>query len=121
MAINKTISSTFTIVCVIALFLLTTSVARIANAANGIDPTRPLVGSKIATNTFVANKALILESIFHGSHGGNTHIVVISGKTMQVNDMIGDFRLVAVNDGSVVLRSSEKKLKLHIFSPQIIK
>jgi hypothetical protein len=85
----------------------------------GLDPTRPLSGSKNANSEIRNSKNLILESIFHGSHGEKTHVVVINGKTMKVNDTIGEYRLVAVNDESVVLRSPEKRLKLHVFSSVI--
>jgi len=81
----------------------------------GLDPTKPLFGSKQASIVKIGNK-LILEGIFHGSHGGNTHTAIINGKALKVNDTIGEYRLVAVNDDSVVLRSSEKRLKLSVFT-----
>ena len=86
----------------------------------GLDPTKPLFGSKQAQIVKVG-KNLVLEGIFHGSHGGNTHTVIINGKALKVNDVIGEYRLVAVNDDSVVLRSSEKRLKLFVFSGVIKK
>jgi hypothetical protein len=100
----------------ISLCLVTIS----ASAADrGLDPTRPLWGSKSANTVIKNQKNLILESIFHGSHGEKTHVVVINGRTMKVNDTIGEYRLVAVNDESVVLRSTEKRLKLYVFTSVI--
>ena len=82
---------------------------------NGLDPTKPLFGAKQGQMVKVCNN-LILTGIFHGSHGGNTHTVIINGQSLKVNDSIGEYRLVAVNDDSVILRSSEKRLKLFVFS-----
>jgi|TARA_B110000908_G_C9967741_1_gene319768 hypothetical protein len=81
----------------------------------GVDPTKPLFGSKQSKVVKVA-KNLVLQSIFHGSYGEKTHTAIINGMVLQVNDYIGEYRLVAVNDDSVVLRSSDKRLKLSIFS-----
>lgn len=109
-----------------AFVLLLVSFSAASNAAdhakgNGLDPTRPLFGSKTATNILRTNKKLVLESIFHGSYGYDPHTAVINGKPMKVNDTIGEYRLVKVNDESVILLSSEKRLKLYIFSQKIIK
>ena len=83
--------------------------------SKGLDPTKPLFGSKQSSTVKIVNK-LVLEGIFHSSHGGKTHTAIINGKALKVNDTIGEYRLVAVNDDSVVLRSSEKRLKLSVFS-----
>lgn len=84
------------------------------------DPTKPFtVGSGAVSGAEKqADKSLVLESIIHGPE---VHTAVINGKPMQVGDSIGEFRLVAVNDKSVVLRSEEESKKLHIFSSAVIK
>ena len=104
----KKISITF-ITLILGLGMIFISVA-----SQGLDPTKPLTGA----STYLSydekiKKHLVLESIFHGN---KVHTVVINGKTMVVNDYIGEYRLVAVNDDSVVLRSSEERLKLYVFS-----
>lgn len=88
----------------------------LALASQGLDPTRPLTGVTASlSDSEEIKKQLILESIFHGN---NIHTVVINGQTMQVNDYIGEYRLVAVNDDSVVLRSTAERLKLYVFKKQ---
>lgn len=90
------------------------------SVSQNLDPTKPLAGSQQEINIQLS-KNLTLEGIFHGSQGGETHTVIINGQTLKVNDMVGEYKLVAVNDDSVILRSSEKRLKLNVFSSSIIK
>ena len=113
-----TITNKYRVNCSVLKLALTLilCVPSYVNANNkGLDPTKPLFGGESAQIMNVGEK-LILEGIFHGSHGGNTHTVIINGQSLKVNDTIGEYRLVAVNDDSVVLRSSDKRLKLAIFS-----
>jgi len=102
------------------LFTVTLSSYGSPQNSKNLDPTKPLFGSKQANIVKVGNK-LVLEGIFHGSHGGNTHTAIINGKALKVNDTIGEYRLVAVNDDSVVLRSTEKRLKLSVFTTVVKK
>jgi hypothetical protein len=99
---------------IVLLFAVMPSYGASSNL-KGLDPTKPLLGS---TKSMVVKMTdnIVLEGIFHGSHGEQTHTAVINGKALKVNDYIGDYRLVAVNDNNVVLRSSEKRLKLSLFS-----
>ncbi len=85
--------------------------------AQSADPTRPFTyqGNKAGENS---PEKLVLESIIHGDQ---IHTVIISGKQMQVGDSIGEHRLVAVNDDSVVLRTATERLKLYVFSGVIVK
>lgn len=85
--------------------------------AQNVDPTKPFSGVT-STASGEQKKALVLESIIHGD---GIHTVVINGKKLQVGDTIGEHRLVAVNDASVVLRSDTERLKLHVFSSVIVK
>mgnify|MGYP000100189656 FL=1 len=94
--------------------LLFNSFNAVANN-NGVDPTKPLSGSK-QSKAVNLGKKLVLESIFHGSNGGSMRTAIINGKPLKVNDTIGEYTLVAVNDNNVVLRSSEKRVKLSIFA-----
>jgi len=107
------------IVSTFLLFAVLPSQGATANS-KGLDPTKPLFGSK-QSQVVKLGQNLVLEGIFHGSHGAKTHTAVINGKALKVNDRIGEYRLVAVNDNSVVLRSSEKRLKLSIFSSVVKK
>ena len=78
----------------------------ISGASQGLDPTKPLTGaSAYLSDDEKIKRHLVLEGIFHGK---KVHTVVINGKTMIVNDYIGEYRLVAVNDDSVVLRSTDE-------------
>ncbi len=107
------------IVSTLLMLVVLPSYGATANST-GLDPTKPLFGSKQSRAVKLGNN-LVLEGIFHGSHGAKTHTAVINGKTLKVNDYIGEYRLVAVNDGSVVLRSSGKRLKLSVFSSVVKK
>lgn len=84
------------------------------------DPTKPFGtrGNSNVGGVTVENKKLILESIIHGD---GVHTVVINGELLKVGQYIGEFKLVAVNDKSVVLRSEEERKKLFIFSELIVK
>lgn len=89
--------------------------------AQNVDPTKPLsgVGLSSMTKTDKANKAeLVLESIVHGYE---VHTAVINGQVLKVGDFIRQYKLVAVNNTSVVLRSAEKRLKLSVFSGVVVK
>ena len=103
-----------TIVSTLLVCFALVSQAALADT-KGLDPTKPLFGSK-QSQAVKVGKNLVLEGIFHGSHGAKTHTAVINGQSLKVNDYIGEYRLVAVNDDSVVLRSSEKRLKLSVFT-----
>ncbi len=85
----------------------------------GVDPTKPFGVSVNAAGLQVTKKGpLILESIIHGD---KIHTVVINGQVMQVGDTIGEHRLVAVNDDSVVLRTPTERVKLSVFSGVVVK
>ena len=77
------------------------------------DPTKPFSGGKTIFGQTVKSKPLVLQSIIHGH---NTHTVIINDQLMKVGDTIGEYRLIAVNDKSVLLRSAEESKKLYIFS-----
>ncbi len=97
--------------------LLTSLMSRAQNA----DPTRPLSGSgfsSINKAEEAAKSELILESIVHGY---KVHTAVINGQVLKVGDFIRQYKLVAVNNTSVVLRSAEKRLKLSVFSGVVVK
>ena len=90
-------------------------------SAQNNDPTKPLSASGFSsiTKAQAATKAeLILESIVHGVE---VHTAVINGQVLKVGDFILQYKLVAVNNTSVVLRSAEKSLKLSVFSGVVVK
>lgn len=94
-----------------------TMVLATANSyAAKVDPTGPF-GHSGSLSQVAAEKKLVLESIIHGN---GIHTVVISGKVMKTNDTIGEYRLTAVNDKSVILRSDTQRLKLHIFKENVV-
>lgn len=86
-----------------------------AYSAN-VDPTGPF-GHSGSSSQMATEKKLILESIIHGD---GIHTVVINGKIMKPNDTIGAYKLTAVNDKSVVLRSDTQRLKLYVFQDNIV-
>ena len=89
-----------------------------ANAvAKNIDPTGPF-GHKISSPAMITEKVLVLEAIIHGS---GIHTAVINGKVLKMFDTIGGFKITAVNDQSVILRSDTQRLKLYIFKNNIVK
>jgi len=81
-----------------------------------VDPTGPF-GHRGSSLQMATEKKLVLESIIHGD---GIHTVVINGKVMKLNDTIGGYRLTAVNDKSVVLRSDTQRIKLHVFKENIV-
>jgi MSHA biogenesis protein MshK len=85
--------------------------------AQQVDPTGPF-GHSGKSSQVAAEKKLVLESIIHGD---GIHTVVINGQVMRPNDTIGEYRLTAVNDQSVILRSDTQRLKLHIFKESVVK
>ena len=80
------------------------------------DPTEPF-GHRDSSPQVTTEKKFIVESIIHGN---GIHTVVINGKVMQPNDTIGKYRLIAVNDQSVILRSETQGLKLPIFRENVV-
>jgi len=81
-----------------------------------VDPTGPF-GHRGSSSQMATEEKLILESIIHGD---GIHTVVINGKVMKPNDTIGEYRLTAVNDKSVVLRSETQRIKLHVFKENVV-
>jgi len=84
--------------------------------AGNVDPTSPF-GYSPTFSQKAAEKKLVLESIIHGD---GIHTVVINGKVLKPQDTIGEYKLTAVNDKSVVLRSKTQRLKLHIFKESAV-
>jgi MSHA biogenesis protein MshK len=93
------------------------SVSTITLAAN-IDPTRPFdSATKSSTNQPVTSK-LVLQSIIHGD---GIHTAVINGMVIKPGEHIGQYRLVAINDTSVILGNADERVKLYVFKQKIIK
>ncbi|TPH17807.1 hypothetical protein [Litorilituus lipolyticus] len=85
-------------------------------AAN-IDPTKPF-GQGSSQSLVKDESKLVLESIVHGE---GIHTAVVNGKVLRVNQSIGEYRLIAVNDDSVVLRSETERLKLYVHKASVLK
>lgn len=96
-------------------FLIVTLYSAFTYSVN-VDPTGPF-GQGRALSQVAAEKKYILESIIHGD---GIHTVVINGKVMKPNDAIGEYRLAAVNDQSVVLLSGTQRLELRIFKDNVV-
>ena len=86
-------------------------------AAN-VDPTRPFGQSSAVVNKGLVSNQLVLQSIIHGD---DIHTAVINSKIVKPGERIGQYRLVAINDDSVVLRSEDERLQLYVFKESIIK
>ena len=100
---------------IISFFFTLTLFSTFSHGAK-VDPTGPF-GLSGSSPHIAIEKKLVLESIIHGD---GIHTVVINGKVMKPNDTIGEYRLIAVNDQSVVLRSETQRLKLHVFKENIV-
>jgi len=98
------------------IICLTLSSIHIVVAGN-VDPTRPF-NHKASSNVSLNVKKLVLESIIHGK---GIHTAVINGKMLKPGESIREYRLVAVNDDSVVLRSETERLKLFVFKGNVFK
>ncbi len=104
----------------ISLCCITLFISPISEAQN-IDPTKPLSSSGFSSmnkSVKAGKAAFVLESIVHGYE---VHTAVINGQVLKVGDFIRQYKLVAVNNTSVVLRSAEKRLKLSVFSGVVVK
>lgn len=96
----------------LGLLVFSISMSSYSNTPRGLDPTKPLFGSKQATVVKVGNK-LALESILRS---GSSATAIINGKALKVNDNIGEYRLTKINNDSVVLSSPEKEVRLSLFA-----
>jgi MSHA biogenesis protein MshK len=104
---------------VITLFIILTLVSITFNSVAATnDPTKPFGLGAITSGTNVAVKSLILQSIVHGD---GIHTAVINGKVIKPGEYINQYRLVAINDDSVVLRSDDERLKLYVFKQRVLK
>lgn len=102
----------FSKLTITALLLLLISTK--STLANGLDPTRPLVGGAIKQSKAVAvNNQLVLQSIISQK---NQTKVIISGKLMTTGDRIGQYQLVKIHQNSVTMAGPTEQLTLTIFS-----
>lgn len=76
------------------------------------DPTKPF-GVFAGSGSAEKVEKLQLQSIIHGD---GIHTVIINNKLLKVGDYIGEYKLIAVNDKNVILRSEEERKQLFIFS-----
>lgn len=101
----------------IKLLLCTVIALHVFPAVANVDPTSPF-GKGVAKQLDESEDKLVLESIIHGE---GIHTAVINGKVLKPLETIGQYRLVAVNDDSVVLRSETERLKLYVFKASVLK
>lgn len=87
-------------------------------SSTNVDPTKPFGQSNTSSSVSVKEQTLILQSIIHGD---GIHTAVINGKVIKPGEYISQYRLVAINDESVVLRSDDERLKLYIFKQSVLK
>jgi len=99
------------------MLLAVISLSLVTSAASE-DPTKPFGQSSASSNHNLLTNILVLQSIIHGD---GIHTAVINGKVIKPGEHIGQYRLVAINDASVVLRSDDERLKLYVFKQSIIK
>ncbi len=101
--------------CVIISAVIGTSCI---TSATNVDPTKPFGQGVLLASDNQATDKLILQSIIHGD---GIHTAVINGKVIKHDDYIGQYRLVAINDTSVILRSEDERLKLYVFKASVVK
>lgn len=88
-----------------------------SNSFANSDPTKPFAGGS-TSSVGPQQVELVLKSIIHGD---GIHTVIINNQLMKVGDSIGEYKLIAVNNNSVILRSNEERKKLFLFSNAIAK
>jgi len=86
--------------------------------AKNIDPTGPFGHKPSPVDSMKETKTLVLEAVIHGN---GIHTVVINGKVLKMFDTIGEYKITAVNDQSVILRSDERRIKLTVFKNNLVK
>ena len=88
--------------------------------ANGqsVDPTKPLSYQASTGSNKLQIKDYVLQSII--DNGQQKH-VVINGKLMVLGDQIGPYQLINITKEHVVLSSTEKELKVSLFSSVVAK
>lgn len=97
------------------LFLSITSVSVVAKSA---DPTKPFNLDVGSVNSTTNNNALILQTIV--GHGEQKS-VVINGQLLTLGDKIRQYTLSEITHHYVLLSSSEKNIKLSMFSSVVAK
>jgi len=94
-------------------------VQAVSSFAQNVDPTKPLSSYGIASvNSLKKEGAMVLETIVYSEQ---VRTAVINGKILKVGDTIGEYKMLAVNDKSVILGLDEERLKLTLFSEIVVK
>lgn len=97
------------------LFLLISSASV---EAKSTDPTKPFNLNVSSSANVINNNALTLQTIVgNGEHKS----VVINGQLLKLGDQIRQYTLSEITDQYVLLSSSEKNIKLSMFSPVVAK
>jgi MSHA biogenesis protein MshK len=97
------------------LFLIATSVSVVAKS---VDPTKPFSSNVSSAKSVVNNNALILQTIIES---GEHKSVVINGQLLTLGGQIRQYTLSEITDHYVLLSSSEKNIKLSMFSSVVAK
>ena len=94
-------------------FTVASLLVSLVSFAVDVDPTQPfgLSGSS-SHNKLKHEDGFKLTSIIHGD---DIHTAVINGKIYKMLDVIGEYRITAINSHSVILRSKSKRLKINVF------
>ena len=82
------------------------------------DPTKPFGSSLKLTNKVASKNALTLQTIIES---GDKISVVINGQSLRLGEKIRGYKLSEITRESVLLSSSEKNLKLSLFSSVVAK
>ncbi len=96
---------------IVNLLVLAVLLAVSMNGRAALDPTKPLFGTQVSSQTKVWSR-LMLQSIFKA---GNTRKVVINGEILSQGDSILEYKITAIKAREVVLDSEEKHLVLVLF------
>jgi MSHA biogenesis protein MshK len=93
-------------------------VSSVSVVAKSVDPTKPFNLSVSSAANMTNNNALILQTIVES---GEHKSVVINGQLLMLGDQIRQYTLSEITDHYVLLSSSEKNIKLSMFSSVVAK
>lgn len=100
-------------------FLLSSLLLVLMNTAYAeqADPTRPF-GASATRHLGEKTSKLVLQSIMVTAQ---TKKAVIGGKLMKIGDKINGYELISISPKTVVLASSQRRMKLSLFSGVVAK
>ncbi len=85
-------------------------------SAASTDPTKPFDYSASSVAGTDDNK-LVLQSIVHGD---GIHTAVINGQVMVQGDTLAQYKIIVIDDNSVILKSDSERVQLYVFKNEVL-